>query len=298
MKESQYQDALNLVAEIQQVSASLLQRKMRVGYTTAAEIVNRMETEGHIGPYNGSKPREVHIPKPEGKAKAKKETKPAQRKTAAKGKGKTKTPKKEKTPQKATQEPEKPKSRKGIGGRKPLWYELDMPSKLDSVTGWTMQGATMEELADMLGVGKTTLYEWRSDYPEFADALRAGRHVSNGELLNAAFRNSTGFKYTEREAVRYKTYEEFRNPKTGEMELKSVEKVKVVDVERFVPANANLLQFMLTNRLPDQYKKKEHVEHAGSIGQGDYGYMTDEELDAALNELEGGSGGGDLDEKK
>ena len=48
-------------AEQKTVSASLIQRRFRLGYPRAARIVETMETEGVVGPQQGSKPREVLV---------------------------------------------------------------------------------------------------------------------------------------------------------------------------------------------------------------------------------------------
>lgn len=42
-------------------SASLLQRRFKLGYNRAARIIDLLEERGIIGPQNGSKPREVLI---------------------------------------------------------------------------------------------------------------------------------------------------------------------------------------------------------------------------------------------
>lgn len=54
-----YDQAVQIVLEAKQASVSLLQRRMRVGYTRAARLIDSMEARGVIGPYEGSKPREV-----------------------------------------------------------------------------------------------------------------------------------------------------------------------------------------------------------------------------------------------
>ncbi|NIK68890.1 MULTISPECIES: DNA translocase FtsK [unclassified Paenibacillus] len=54
-----YDQAVQIVLEAKQASVSLLQRRMRVGYTRAARLVDQMEARGIVGPYEGSKPREV-----------------------------------------------------------------------------------------------------------------------------------------------------------------------------------------------------------------------------------------------
>jgi S-DNA-T family DNA segregation ATPase FtsK/SpoIIIE len=64
-----YDQALELVSRMEEVSVSKLQREMRLGYNKAAKIVERMEREGVVGPPNGVKPRQVLI-RPAGEARA------------------------------------------------------------------------------------------------------------------------------------------------------------------------------------------------------------------------------------
>ncbi|WP_058303993.1 FtsK/SpoIIIE family DNA translocase [Gorillibacterium timonense] len=56
-----YDQAVQIVVEAKQASVSLLQRRMRVGYTRAARLIDAMEAKGVVGPYEGSKPREVLV---------------------------------------------------------------------------------------------------------------------------------------------------------------------------------------------------------------------------------------------
>lgn len=54
-----YDDAVRLIVEIQTASVSMLQRRFRIGYTRAARLIDAMEANGVVGPYEGSKPRVV-----------------------------------------------------------------------------------------------------------------------------------------------------------------------------------------------------------------------------------------------
>ena len=54
-----YEQALQIVLEGQQASASLLQRRLRVGYNRASRLVETMQMNGIVGPPDGSRPREV-----------------------------------------------------------------------------------------------------------------------------------------------------------------------------------------------------------------------------------------------
>ncbi len=56
-----YDEALRLVLETNQASVSILQRRMRLGYTRAARLIDLMEQNGVVGPYCGSKPRDILI---------------------------------------------------------------------------------------------------------------------------------------------------------------------------------------------------------------------------------------------
>jgi S-DNA-T family DNA segregation ATPase FtsK/SpoIIIE len=56
-----YDQALKVVSEMKQVSISMLQRKMRIGYNRAARMIERMERDGVVGPADGARPREVLI---------------------------------------------------------------------------------------------------------------------------------------------------------------------------------------------------------------------------------------------
>ena len=59
--DDRYDEILDWVSTTKEVSASLIQRKFRIGYPRAARLIESMEKEGVIGPANGSKPRQVLI---------------------------------------------------------------------------------------------------------------------------------------------------------------------------------------------------------------------------------------------
>lgn len=56
-----YEDAKMAVIEAKKASTSYLQRKLRVGYSRAARLIDILESKGIIGPADGSKPREVLV---------------------------------------------------------------------------------------------------------------------------------------------------------------------------------------------------------------------------------------------
>lgn len=60
-RDKMFDDAAKLVVQFQQGSASFLQRKLKLGYNRAGRIVDQLEAAGIIGPFEGSKAREVLV---------------------------------------------------------------------------------------------------------------------------------------------------------------------------------------------------------------------------------------------
>ncbi len=56
-----YQEAKRIVLELKQASVSVIQRRLGVGYTRAARLIDMMEEDGVVGPYRGAKPREILV---------------------------------------------------------------------------------------------------------------------------------------------------------------------------------------------------------------------------------------------
>jgi S-DNA-T family DNA segregation ATPase FtsK/SpoIIIE len=61
--DEKYDEAVALVGELGQASISLVQRYMKIGYNRAARIIEKMESEGIVGPSDGAKARKVLIRK-------------------------------------------------------------------------------------------------------------------------------------------------------------------------------------------------------------------------------------------
>lgn len=60
-KDELYEEAVRVIMESNQASVSILQRRMRLGYTRAARIIDTMELDGLVGPFEGSKPRKILV---------------------------------------------------------------------------------------------------------------------------------------------------------------------------------------------------------------------------------------------
>ncbi|HYK77066.1 MAG TPA: DNA translocase FtsK 4TM domain-containing protein [Daejeonella sp.] len=61
-RDALFEDAARLIVMHQQGSTSLIQRKLKLGYNRAGRIIDQLEAAGIVGPFEGSKAREVLIP--------------------------------------------------------------------------------------------------------------------------------------------------------------------------------------------------------------------------------------------
>jgi S-DNA-T family DNA segregation ATPase FtsK/SpoIIIE len=59
-----YDEAVQIILRSKQASTSLLQRRLKVGYSRAARLLDDMEARGLIGPADGNKPRKILAPVP------------------------------------------------------------------------------------------------------------------------------------------------------------------------------------------------------------------------------------------
>ncbi|MCB0779003.1 MAG: DNA translocase FtsK, partial [Flavobacteriales bacterium] len=60
-RDAMFEEAARLVVQTQQGSTSLIQRKLKLGYNRAGRIVDQLEAAGVLGPFEGSKARQVLV---------------------------------------------------------------------------------------------------------------------------------------------------------------------------------------------------------------------------------------------
>lgn len=152
-------------------------------------------------------------------------------------------------------------------GRVSKYDQMRISQKLASIEGWARQGATDKEIAEMLGISPATLYRWKGQYCDFREALRTGAREANGEILNSAFRQATGFYEIQREIVKLKKVA-YTEEECGIREIVRdargnavhEEVAEVVEYDKYFPPDARMTMFMLLNRLAEAYKQKPMAE--------------------------------------
>lgn len=116
---------------------------------------------------------------------------------------------------------------------------------LKLVEKYCSMGLTDEQLAGVLGIAKSTLNEYKKDYPEFSDSIKKGKLISDDRVERSLFERATGYEH---EDVYISTYEG---------------KVIVTDIVKHYPPDPTSMIFWLKNRRPKEWRDKTEIEHKG-----------------------------------
>jgi len=57
--DTKFEDVVKEILQFEQISASFIQRKFKMGYSRAARLLDELEKAGYVGPAKGAMPREV-----------------------------------------------------------------------------------------------------------------------------------------------------------------------------------------------------------------------------------------------
>ena len=114
-------------------------------------------------------------------------------------------------------------------------------------------GAVDEEIAGLLGISLRTLYYWKAQHVDFADALQRGKDVADDMVEAALFRRATGYSH---DAVKIITVPQGANQGS---------KVEEVPYVEHVPPDTAAATFWLKNRRPKKWREKVDLEHSGTL---------------------------------
>ena len=81
---------------------------------------------------------------------------------------------------------------------RPNKYDSDVEPRFAEITEWLQAGATDREIADNLGINKSTMCEYKKRYKEFNELIKNGRKKAILAIKAALYKRATGFTYTEK----------------------------------------------------------------------------------------------------
>jgi len=155
---------------------------------------------------------------------------------------------------------------KKVGKKKnPSPAKMGRPSKkelisLEKVELLASMGLTEVQIAKVFGVCEATISNYKIKWPDFLEAIKSGKEVSDDQVVKSLFHRACGYTHPETKVF-----------------CNSDGDVTQVDVTKQYPPDPTSMIFWLKNRRPDLWRDKQEVEHSGDIVT-----LTQEEKDARV----------------
>lgn len=108
-------------------------------------------------------------------------------------------------------------------------------------------GATDFELANFFQVHTATIYRWKNLYPEFCEAVIAGKEAADARVERSLYNRAVGYSFESEKVFQFQ----------GEI-------IRAETVEHVPPDPSAALNW-LKNRQPDKWRDKQEVQHSGGI---------------------------------
>lgn len=128
------------------------------------------------------------------------------------------------------------------------------PEGLLKLSAWARDGLTDEQIAGNMGISRSTLNEWKKNYPDISDTLKKGKEVVDFQVENALLKRALGYSYDE------VTKEICENAKTGQTEMRVT---KIVTKEIVPDTTAQI--FWLKNREPEKWRNRQEMHVDGTL---------------------------------
>lgn len=113
---------------------------------------------------------------------------------------------------------------------------------------WARQGLTDEQIAENMGVSRTTLYNWRNKHIDILNTLKKGKDIVDIQVENALLKRALGYKT-----------EEIR------VEEECGVTTKKITITKEIPPDPTSIIFWLKNRRADKWREKREIEHSADI---------------------------------
>lgn len=142
-------------------------------------------------------------------------------------------------------------------GKYEYWLSAD---GLLLLRAWARDGLTDDQIADNIGIARSTLSEWKNRFPDISDALKKGKEVVDIQVENALLQKALGITKTVKKPIKVKEVI-YDNGKRA----RETESIEYADEEIYIPPDTTALIFWLKNRKPDVWRDKRDVSLDGSM---------------------------------
>lgn len=127
---------------------------------------------------------------------------------------------------------------------KPKYEEWLTDDGLTRITGWARDGLTDEQIAQKMGIGTRTLYDWKEKYPQILQAIKESKELVDRLVENALLKRALGYEYEE-------ITEELTKTEDGTLAMRETKRVR-----KQVAPDTTAQIFWLKNRKPDDWRDK------------------------------------------
>ena len=162
--------------------------------------------------------------------------------------GSQKKPVSKKPPQKKHRQT--PKKKPAKTGRK-LKYRPDWPLLAQ---GYARDGFTDAQIAEKLGMARSTFYLYLKQFSDFSDALKEGKKPVDIEIENLLLKRARGFEYEETHA------EYVPGDETDDDPQPAARIVKIKKIKKLVIPDITAQIFWLKNRMPEKYRDSKAID--------------------------------------
>ncbi|HEO6600578.1 TPA: helix-turn-helix domain-containing protein [Streptococcus agalactiae] len=111
------------------------------------------------------------------------------------------------------------------------------------ISGWAKDGLTEEQIANNIGISRSTLNEWKKKFSVISDTLKQNKEIADRQVENALHKTALGFYY-----------EEDMVTNQGD----------VVRVKKYSKPNTTAQIFWLKNRKPADWRDKQEIEQTNT----------------------------------
>lgn len=144
----------------------------------------------------------------------------------------------------------KPKPKQKPKAGRPLKYDKKMhPTQ---ATALCMLGYTNEQIAEFFGVKERIFYYWKKKYPEFLQALSAGREKASMKVIAGLFKRASGHSYDE-----------------VKKEYEGDDLIKKTVTQKYYPPETKAAALWLKNKYPELWKEKQEIEGSMNMKVGE-----------------------------
>lgn len=122
---------------------------------------------------------------------------------------------------------------------------------LVQIEGWARDGLTIAQIAENMGVSRSTLNAWSKKFSDISDTLKKGREYADRTVESSLFKRAVGYSVMLKKPIKVREIK--YNTKGKRVES---EKVIYADEEVHIPADVTAQIFWLKNRKPEVWRDK------------------------------------------